>query len=107
MTHFLSIGLPPDHLTLDAKKWLAGLSRNFCLLSNTLYHKGSDNISGDVVRQFEKDVVLRDAHHGNAGDHYPGDATTRKIWQSGLWWPTTKKDAHNFCKQCDLYQWMG
>ena len=44
MTHFLSTGLPPDHLTLNAKKWLVVQSRNFCLLSNTLYHKDSDDI---------------------------------------------------------------
>ena len=44
MTHFLSTGLPPDHLTLDARKRLAVRSRNFCLVSDTLYHKGSDGI---------------------------------------------------------------
>ena len=44
MTHFLSIGLPPDHMTLDARKRLAVQSRNFCLVSDTLYHKGSDGI---------------------------------------------------------------
>ena len=44
MTHFLNTGLPPDHLTLNARKRLAVRSRNFCLISNTLYHKGSDGI---------------------------------------------------------------
>ena len=39
-----------------------------------------------------------------AGGHCAEDATTWKIWQSGLWWPTTKKDAHDYCKQCDLFQ---
>ena len=76
MTQFLSTGLPPEHLTLDAKKRLAVWSRNFCLLTNTLYHKGSDGIWRRAVRQFEKDAVLRDAHHGIADGHYAGDATT-------------------------------
>ena len=44
MTHFLSTGLPPDHMTLDARKRLEVRSRNFCLVSNNLYHKGSDGI---------------------------------------------------------------
>ena len=58
MTHFLSTGLPPDHLPLDARKWLAVRSRNFCLITNTLYHKGSDCIWHRAVRQFEKHTIL-------------------------------------------------
>ena len=44
MTHFLSTGLPLDHLPLDARKRLVVRSQNFCLITNTLYHKGSDGI---------------------------------------------------------------
>ena len=44
MTHFLSIGLPPDHLPLDPRKRLAVRNQNFCLITDTLYHKGSDGI---------------------------------------------------------------
>ena len=80
MTLFLSTGLPPDHLTLDAKKRLVVQSRNFCLLSNTVYDKGLDDIWRCTVRQFEKDVVLRDVYQGITGGHYAGHITTRKIW---------------------------
>ena len=58
MMYFLSIGLPLEHLSLDAKKRFVVRSRNFCLYTDTLYHKGSDDISRHTVRQFEKDVVL-------------------------------------------------
>ena len=44
MTHFLNTGLPPDHLPLDAQKRLVVRSRNFCLVTDTLYHKDSDGI---------------------------------------------------------------
>ena len=44
MTHFLITGLPPDHLPLDARKRLAVRSRNFCLITDTLYHKGLDGL---------------------------------------------------------------
>ena len=44
MTYFLSTGLPPEHLPLDAKKRLAVQSRNFCLVLDILYHKGLDGI---------------------------------------------------------------
>ena len=39
MTMFLTIGLPPEHLSADERKLLAIRSRNFCLLNDTLYHK--------------------------------------------------------------------
>ena len=58
MTHFLNTNLPPNHLPLDARKWLAVRSRNFCLITNTFYHKGSDCIWRRAVRQFEKHTIL-------------------------------------------------
>ena len=58
MTYFPTTGLPPDHLSLDAKKRLEVRSRNFCLYTNTLYHKGLEGIWRRTLRQFEKDVVL-------------------------------------------------
>ena len=76
MTHFLSTNLPPNHLPLDARKWLAGKSRNFCLITNTLYQKGSDGIWRRVVRQFEKHAILQEAHYGIVGGHYAGKSTT-------------------------------
>ena len=44
MTIFLTTGLPPQQLSTDERKRLAVRSRNFCLLNNTLYHKGADGI---------------------------------------------------------------
>ena len=47
----------------------------------------------------EKDIIMREAHCRVAGGHYAGDATARKIWQSGLWWLTTLKDAVRYAKE--------
>ena len=44
MTIFLTTGLPPDHMSIDERKRLVVRSRNFCLLNDTLYHKGVDGI---------------------------------------------------------------
>ena len=44
MTIFLTTGLPPQQLSTDERKRQAVRSRNFCLLNNTLYHKGADGI---------------------------------------------------------------
>ena len=46
-----------------------------------------------MVCQFEKDDVSQEAHCGIANRHYASNTTARKICNSGLWWPTTLKDA--------------
>ena len=47
---------------------------------------------------------MRETHWGVAGGHYAGETTAKKIWNSELWWPTTTKDAVEYCRQCGLCQ---
>ena len=101
MHQFLSTGLPPDKMDRDEQKRVVVRSRHFCLIGDTLYHKMGDGIWRRAVQSDEKETILREAHCGIAGGHYTGEATTRKIWQSGLWWPTTLKDAARYRKECD------
>ena len=75
MTIFLSTGLPPEGMPLDERKRLAVRSQNFCLLNNTLYHKGTDGIWRRTVRQYEKDAALHETHCDIAGDHYARETT--------------------------------
>ena len=44
MSEFLSIGLPPPRMRTDEKKRLVVRSRNFCMVEETLYHKGCDGV---------------------------------------------------------------
>ena len=44
MTLFLSKGLRSEGMSLDERKQLPIKSQNFCLLKETLYHKGADGI---------------------------------------------------------------
>ena len=104
---YLSTKLPLEELNRDERKRLAVQSRHYCLLQDTLYNKEVDGIRHRTVQSNEKDVILREAHSGLVGGHYAGDATIRKIWRSGLWWPTTLKDAIRYAKECDLSQRMG
>ena len=60
-----------------------------------------------VVHSDENDIIMREPHCGVAGGHYAGDTTARKIWQSGLWWLTTLKDAVRYAKEWDLCQRLG
>ena len=60
---------------------------------------------GDAeIDNLKKGAILRETHCGMASGHYAGEAMARKLWNSGLWWPTTTKDAVKYCRQCDLCQ---
>ena len=107
VSEFLSTDLPPPRMWTDEKKRLVVRSRNFCMIQDTLYHKGSDNVWRRCIRNDQKETILREAHCGIAGGYYAGDATTRKVWQAGLWWPTTQRDAQQYCRECDLCQRLG
>jgi hypothetical protein len=41
------------------------------------------------------------------GGHVGGKATTLKILQVGLWWPTMFKDAKAYARACDVFQRVG
>ena len=55
----------------------------------------------------EQEAVLREAHSGDAGGHFSGEITGRKIMQAGLWWPFVLRDAHKYSKECLECQKMG
>ena len=77
------------------------------MIEEALYHKGADKIWEICVRDFEKEVALREAHCGIDGGHYAGETTAQKIWNSVLWWPRILKDAINYYRRCDLCQRVG
>jgi hypothetical protein len=107
MVHFLSHGVPPDNLSKAERKWLGVCSRAFSLMNGDLYHKSTDGVWRRVVRKDEQDDVSRECHNGVDGEHYAQEITARKVWQSGLWWPTVLRDAHVFTKECDVCQGRG
>jgi hypothetical protein len=108
MIYFLSHGLPSKELSKAERKRLGVRSRAFSLMNDNLYHQSADGIiCRHVVRQDERAEVLRECHSVVAGGHYAREVTARKVWQSGLWWPTVLRDAHLFAKECDVCQRTG
>jgi hypothetical protein len=107
IVYFLSHGVPLEELSKAERKRLGVRSRAFSLMNDSLYHKSADGVWRCVVRKNEQEDVLQECDSGVAGGHYAGEVTARKVWQSGLWWPTVLRNAHLFAKECDLCQRMG
>ena len=77
----------------DEKKRLVVRSRNFFVLQDALYHKATNDIWRWALHHYKKEAVLREAHCGIVDN-----ATTKKILNSGLWWPTTMETQPNIVR---------
>ncbi|GKE40400.1 reverse transcriptase domain-containing protein, partial [Tanacetum coccineum] len=51
--------------------------------------------------------ILKACRSGPTGGHYGANYTAKKVFDSGFYWPTIYKDAHDFVTQCDIYQRQG
>lgn len=77
------------------------------IIAGFLYKRGLDNIIRRCVPDHEQSSVLEEVHAGNAGGHFSAQITSRKIFQSGLWWPTVIKDAYRMGNNCSQFQRDG
>ena len=91
MLSFLTEGMFPSAMRKDKKKKLALKSRSFMIIAGVLYKRGIDQVIRRCVPDFEKTIVLKEAHQGIAGGHFSREITGRKIFQAGLWWPIVFK----------------
>ncbi|GJW79590.1 reverse transcriptase domain-containing protein [Tanacetum coccineum] len=44
--------------------------------------------------------ILKACHSGPTGGHYGANYTAKKVFDSGFYWPTIYKDAHDFVTRC-------
>lgn len=59
------------------------------------------------IPQEEVEIILAFCHTMQCGGHYNNRKTTLKVLQSGFFWPSLFKDAHQFCISCNPYQRSG
>ena len=55
----------------------------------------------------EMHSILNHCHTLSCGGHFGGQRTAAKVLQSGFYWPSLFKDAHQFVSTCDKCQRMG
>ena len=67
----------------------------------------SDQVVRRCVPQEEFESILRFCHTYASGGHFGPQRTTRKVSDSGFYWPTLFRDAYNFCKSCEQCQRTG
>ncbi|GJX97189.1 reverse transcriptase domain-containing protein [Tanacetum coccineum] len=51
--------------------------------------------------------ILTACHSGPTGGHYGANYTAKKVFDSGFYWPTIYRDAHDLVTRCDTCQRQG
>ena len=55
----------------------------------------------------EQKGILNHCHDNACGGHFASQKTTRKVLQSGFYWPSLFKDARTMYRECNKYQMLG
>nr|GEW20817.1 reverse transcriptase domain-containing protein [Tanacetum cinerariifolium] len=77
------------------------------------YHAGNFIVKGMSSQQKSKFIkdeaieILKACHYGPTGGHNGPNYTERKVFDSGFYWPTIFRDAHNLVKNHDVCQRQG
>ncbi|GJX63321.1 reverse transcriptase domain-containing protein [Tanacetum coccineum] len=67
----------------------------------------ADQVIRRCVHGQEAIDILKACHNGPAKGHHGPNYTARKVFDSGFYWPTIYRDAHDLVKSCDSCQRQG
>nr|GEY22090.1 reverse transcriptase domain-containing protein [Tanacetum cinerariifolium] len=69
-------------------------------------HRVKHYFRGDLA-QLEAIDILKACHNGPTGRHHDSNYTTKKVFDSGFYWLTIYRNAHDLVKSCDACQHQG
>ncbi|GJU11873.1 reverse transcriptase domain-containing protein [Tanacetum coccineum] len=64
-------------------------------------------VTSRVTPSQEAIDILKACHSGPIGGHYGANYTAKKVFDSGFYWPTIYRDAHDLVTRCDTCQRQG
>nr|GEW41908.1 reverse transcriptase domain-containing protein [Tanacetum cinerariifolium] len=67
----------------------------------------ADQVIRRCVHDQEANDILTACHNGPTGGHHGANLTTKKVFDSGFYWPTIYRDAHDLVTRCDACQRQG
>ena len=107
IANFLSTGeIPADRKEQDRKYFLAKI-HSYYWEEPFLFKYCADHIIRKCVPEEEQQGILSHCHENACGGHFASQKTAMKVLQSGFYWPSLFKEAHQMCRVCDRCQRLG
>ena len=106
VTYLVAKVIPPEFKYQKKKRFFAHL-KHYYWEETILYRHCADQVIRRCVPEDEMHNILTHCHTLSCGGHFGGQKTAAKVLQSGFYWPSLFKDAHQFVSTCDKCQRMG
>nr|KYP36512.1 Transposon Ty3-I Gag-Pol polyprotein [Cajanus cajan] len=107
MANFKAAGVIPEDLNWHQRKKMINDAKLYVWDDPHLFKIGADNLLRRCVTKEEAKDILWHCHNSPYGGHFNGERTAAKVLQSGFFWPTLFKDAHEYVQRCDSCQRSG
>jgi len=104
IANYKAVGIIPKDFNWNQRKNFLHDARFYFWDDPYLFKIGADNLLGRCVTMEEARSILLHCHNSPCGKHYNGDRTTTKVLQTGFFWPSIFKDAHDHVLHCDQCQ---
>ncbi|GJR75040.1 reverse transcriptase domain-containing protein, partial [Tanacetum coccineum] len=105
--NYLVGNIIPKGMTYQQKNKLFSDLKRYFWEEPYLFKVCFDGMIRRCISRPETQTILDQCHHGPTGGHYGPNITTKKVLDSGFYWPTIIKEAHTLVCLCEACQKTG
>ena len=107
IANFLATGEIPSNWKEQDRKYFLKKIHSYYWEEPFLFKYYTDQIIRKCVLEEEQQGILSHCHESACGGHFDSQKTAMKVLQSGFYWPSLFKEAHQVCRVCDRCQRLG